>query len=296
MSSSTLNESLPPDIDMESLPSLADSGSSCNGDSGSDKLLSDTSDEESLPESLPSLAKTLDGTLQDDVVEIFSMPRVVPIARAAGLRAELSVDIHNSCDLTKNICRAWLLCQIEARRPRVVISSPPCTMHSQLMFMNMNRMDPADLRERMETAMSLLEFSFQVARMQEAAHRSFVHEHPASATSWRKPCTRTLLAKQSFQTVVFDQCRFGLQSPAGWPLKKPTRFLFCNLPSLAAKFNVRCCCKKALLIPTKTGFERRLHKAILGNEKGVKVSRHAQTYPPALVKALVDVIRVDVCA
>ena len=75
----------------------------------------------------------------------------------------------------------------------------------------------------------LLEFAVQVYREQLAAGRHFLHEHPASASSWAEPCMRRLSSAPGVHEVVGDQCRFGLLSPGEHgepgPAKKPTRFL-----------------------------------------------------------------------
>ena len=154
-------------------------------------------------------------------------------------------------------------------------------------------MKPSVLRQLEEEARLLLGFSLTVGRIQHAAGRSYVHEHPSRATSWKEPDVLAMIEKTNggaepslFKTTTFDMCRFGLRSPRGWPLQKSTRFMFCNLPGLASRFNVKCQCTSSFTV----GQKRVRHRMILGSEDGVKLSRHAQIYPPAMVDALVSVI------
>ena len=79
---------------------------------------------ESLPGDIPGdlgLGHHLDGTIQDDVMEIYSVPRVVPVAIAAGLRGDLSIDLKSGQNLREHIWQDWEMKQIRARRPKVVI-------------------------------------------------------------------------------------------------------------------------------------------------------------------------------
>ena len=50
------------------------------------------------PDHLLCIPPALDGTLQDDLLEVFSEPRVIPLAAAHGLRARVSLDLMNGWD------------------------------------------------------------------------------------------------------------------------------------------------------------------------------------------------------
>ena len=104
--------------------------------------------------------------------------------------------------------------------------------------------------------------------------RGFIFEHPMTARSWMEPLVQDLLARPGVFTVDFAQCRYGLRSPAGNTLKKPTK-LMSNMPSVLAEFSNKVC--------TCEGGHR---GRIEGSELGVRVSTHAQAYPPLMVDAL----------
>ena len=40
----------------------------------------------------------------------------------------------------------------------------------------------------------------------------FLHEHPATAQSWKEPCIQELLKKLGVQRATLDMCCFNLQS------------------------------------------------------------------------------------
>ena len=74
------------------------------------------------------LLRQLDGSIRDDVAEVFCPPRFVPMAKQLGMRASLSVDWLTGYDLRLPEVRRQILIDIEARRPRLVITCAPCTM------------------------------------------------------------------------------------------------------------------------------------------------------------------------
>jgi hypothetical protein len=126
--------------------------------------------------------------------------------------------------------RREALTRVRAQKPYLVIGSPPCTAFCQLnQRFNYKRMRPEKVQRRMVEGRVLLEFAAQVYRLQLAGGRHFVHEHPASASSWAEPCMQRLRCTPGVSEAVGDQCRFGLRSAgehgALGPAKKPTRFL-----------------------------------------------------------------------
>ena len=63
------------------------------------------------------------------------------------------------------------------------------------------------VRRRKVEGCVLLEFAAQVYREQLAAGHHFLHEHPASASSWLEPCIQRLRSMHGVHEVVGDQCR-----------------------------------------------------------------------------------------
>ena len=110
-------------------------------------------------------------------------------------------------------------------QPLVLIGSPPCTDWSALMNLNWDRMDPEKVAERKRIARIHLEFCAKLYKLQHAAGRYFLHEHPDSASSWHEDTFMNLCQLDGVLTVRADQCRYGLttHSPDGkGPAQKPT--------------------------------------------------------------------------
>ena len=76
---------------------------------------------------------------------------------------------------------------------------------------------------------------------------------------------------------TFDQCRFGLLSPAGQPVRKRT-ILYTNCRAIIDKFDGVYCTQD------------HTHDTIQGSQNGKKVSAHCAIYPPALCKALAEAV------
>ena len=149
-------------------------------------------------------------------------------------------------------------------------------MFSSLQKTNKTRI-PADvLSDRMANARVQLAFAMQVCRMQYDGGRGFGFEHPGDATSWQEPCVLDMSGRAGVYIAKFDQCRFGLTSPAGEPLKKRTHVMT-NVKEVLDELDGKFC----NCLPNT-------HRRVSGYEMGVLVSKHSQVYPPPLVLALVD--------
>ena len=124
---------------------------------------------------------------QDDVMEVFSPPRIREHTAAFGLRGDLSADLATGWDLSLEHHRANLLTEIVRRRPKIVFLEPPCTWFSRLLSLNWKHI-PRHLREqRLVASMVLFEFCLLIMRIQLLAGRAFVPEHPQGASSSKRP-------------------------------------------------------------------------------------------------------------
>ena len=70
----------------------------------------------------------------------------------------------------------------------------------------------------------------KIAKLQMSKGAYFLFEHPAHATSWEMPSVKEVFNKKGVNTVIGDQCMYGLVTPnadrsAMVPAKKPTRFV-----------------------------------------------------------------------
>ena len=217
----------------------------------------------------------LDGTQPVDVLEVFGRT-VSAIASRRGL-SSCPFDLKVGKDLSQLEMRSEVFRTIEQRHPKLLVTSPPCTMYSKLQRLwNVKKMSPEEYNRRKAIADEYLQFSHTCNKVQHNAGRSFAHEHPAGASSWKEDSTRAVVTLPGTYNALFDQCQFGLTSPRGTPLKKKTRIL-CNNAQL---FNALhgCNCRRG----------SHTHTRIMGSEDGHRLSTWSENYPPALCNALLD--------
>eukprot|EP00959_Pyramimonas_sp_CCMP1952_P361867 7578519-Pyramimonas_sp.AAC.1 len=77
--------------------------------------------------------KVEEPTVRDDVIEVFSVPRLAQPCATVGLRLVRSMDILNGWDLSKPNVQINCFNEFRARQPRIAVVSPPCTMFSVIM-------------------------------------------------------------------------------------------------------------------------------------------------------------------
>ena len=217
----------------------------------------------------------LDGTQPVDVLEVFGRT-VSATASRRGLRS-CPFDLKVGKDLSQLDMRIEVFRMIEQRRPKLLVTSPPCTMYSKLQRLwNIKRMSPEEYTRRKAIADEYLRFAHTCNKIQHNAGRFFAHEHPAGASSWTEDSTQAVVTLPGTHNALFDQCQFGLTSPRGTPLKKKTRIL-CNSARLFCALN-GCTCRRG----------SHVHKPIMGSENGYRLSTWSENYPPALCNALLD--------
>ena len=222
-----------------------------------------------------SIPRYLDGTQPVDVLEVFGRT-VSAIASRRGL-SSCPFDLKVGKDLSQLEMRIEVFRMIEQRRPKLLVTSPPCTMYSKLQRLwNIKRMPPGEYTRRKAIADEYLWFAHTCNKIQHNAGRSFAHEHPAGASSWTEDSTREVVSLPGTYNALFDQCQFGLTSPRGTPLKKQTRILCNNVRLFNALHG--CKCRRGL----------HTHKPIMGSEDGHRLSTWSEIYPPALCNVLLD--------
>ena len=115
-----------------------------------------------------------------------------------------------------------------------------------------------------------LESAAELAQAQYDDRHYFLLEHPLTAHSWGEAPLRRLARLPGVQSLVLDQCRYGLTAcgPQGTgPAQKPTRFMT-NSPCIARKLSLRC--------PNRVTHDKRHHVHVpLVNGR----ARAAQTHP-----------------
>ena len=105
-------------------------------------------------------------------------------------------------------------------------------------------MDPSVVAKMLEDGRMHLRFCAKLYRRQLRGNRHFLHEHPATAFSWREPEIDALVNDRRTYAVVCDQCQFGLITPSADKKSqelamKPTRFLTSS-SEMAEGLDKRC--------------------------------------------------------
>ena len=183
------------------------------------------------------------------VSEVYSPPKIVTVAQAAGLRGGFSLDLTapdpngQVWDFAKRSCREKARQLMRLQKPYLLIGSPPCTAWSNLQ--NLNKCRPGGkerVAEQQRRARVHLLFCTSLYFEQMAAGRYFLHDHPQSAASWQDKCMMELEAHPMVFETYIDQCAYGLKSKdevGGAPAKKPTKFLT-NSVAIGNELGKRC--------------------------------------------------------
>ena len=95
--------------------------------------------------------------------------------------------------------------------------------------MKHEKMDPLRVEALRKEAVMHLHFMCSIYRMQLDDGRHFLHEHPATATSWNDEWIQKIMNHPKVHSVISDQCEYGLLTPGPGgvptPAKKPTRWM-----------------------------------------------------------------------
>ena len=217
-------------------------------------------------------------TGEGHVSEIYSPPRVAPLAPKYGLKEGYSLDITTGdqegreWDFDKRTNRARARRLIREKRPGLLIASPMCTHFSKLMAFNRTKMGELKYQGLMAKARRHLKFVIELCKEQLAHGGYFLFEHPAGASSWKEPEMTQLLQNPAVKTVICNMCRFGMTSTFqdGSPglVFKPTQFAT-NSEQIARALDKKCLRDHA-------------HAELVGGRAAA-----AQVYPPALCKAII---------
>ena len=166
-----------------------------------------------------------------DITEVSSPPRIAEAAKEVGLIPGDSMDLLTGWDFRKSADRRRAIENIKTQRPFVIVGSPPCTLFTILQGLNKYKLGQkweADFKERKKGAIRHIEFCTAIYRLQSAAGRYWVHEHPESASSWSWMTMVKLHGLPGVIKVRADQFMYGLTTKVGEeekPCKKPTGFL-----------------------------------------------------------------------
>ena len=72
------------------------------------------------------------------------------------------------------------------------------------------------MQEKEKEGEEHLEFCAEQYEAQMARGGHFLHEHPSTARSWKRPCMQRLASRDDVYLVKADPCRYGLMSKYEW--------------------------------------------------------------------------------
>ena len=178
-----------------------------------------------------------------DFAELFSPPRVTPVASQLGLRTDHNqiFDLTAGWDVRRKEHRQRFRDFRRKRKPKMLMESPECKAFTPLRHINHSRMDPEEVRRGVVEGTLMWDFSLENAEAQMKDHLYFGLEHPERAASWSLPQTQSLLQHPDVAVIVFDMCQWGLSVTSDGALsQKPTR-IATNNPWLAIQLaNAQC--------------------------------------------------------
>ena len=168
---------------------------------------------------------------------------------------------------------------IEREDPLFLIGAPPCTVFSSMQNINQKHNMGQQWELKYQEGLTHLEFAVQLYWEQISRGRFFIHEHPATASSWGLPLIQELERHPEAQILTGDMCRWGVTLEKDTSLedatrlvKKPTKWMT-NSPILAKLLQARC-----------NGQHE--HERLEGSSR----TKQAESYPVPLVKAILNKI------
>ena len=230
-------------------------------------------------------AKNIADLAAMDVVEVFSPERMNKEVERFGLRKGIAVDLEEMkpdgserWNLDKDEDFQLLLEILDAEKPWLVTSSPPCTTFSPLRRLSNHKRLKETVEQEEMLGRLRLRRSIRCCKRQARLGGFYLHEHPRDATSWKEGGVEELVNDPNSYLVQSPMCRFGMK------LKNDERELL----------HVR---KETLWLTNSEEIAKELKGVCENDLKGREVHRHvhlvganrakaAQVYPVALVEAV----------
>ena len=151
--------------------------------------------------------------LASHVSEIYSPPRVTGLAKGLGLVPGMVLDLTVNdpdddmpWDFNVERKRNKALKLMFTRRSLLLIGRPMCSSFSRLQNLNWGRMLPSEVTKVKEYGENHIKLALKMYNLQHEMGLYYLHEHPASATSWRREDVQELIKKTGGHKVVSDMC------------------------------------------------------------------------------------------
>ena len=191
--------------------------------------------------------KSIEPTTQVDFVELFNPGNFKAQKGTLIAGGTYDVKVKPSIDLTRASLQEQTRLAIAQEDPLIVIAAPPCTVFSPMQNINQKHHHGPAWEEKYQEGCDLLFFASRCYWDQIERGMFFLHEHPATASSWNMECITELAAHPGVYIVVSDMCRWGMKvrdevpEDASQPylIKKPTKWMT-NCRLLADMLYLRC--------------------------------------------------------
>ena len=211
------------------------------------------------------------------VAEVFSPPRLAPVARSMGFVAK-SFDLVNGFDFRKAAHRDEVKSELRQNPPDLLLVCPPCTNEGGWWHLNSSHMSMAERTQKQRESRLYIKFCCELYEQQISLGRMAVFEHPKGAKTWVYPEVKKLV--QFNHLVKCHMCQYGLKLPKSpWFIRKSTNLLVSHshMRSLG-----RVC-------PGKGDPKHAHHDVIAGHDPSIGlVSRFAGQYTPAFAEAVLQ--------
>ena len=184
------------------------------------------------------------------VAEVYSRPRVTratALLPSLGLLLGFALDLTTTnkkgdqWDFTIESMRQESRAVLAATKPALLIGSPPCTEFCAWQLLNAAKLGwtPAETRRRRAAGEVHVRFCGELYAEQITNWRVFLHEHPDSASSWKLSCIQEILAEDTVDRVIGDQCQYGQATAQGDRLNKAILWIS-NSPAILEQLKRRC--------------------------------------------------------
>lgn len=213
------------------------------------------------------------------VMEVFSPPRFAPIVEERGKRAR-SYDLKTGYDFNHAKDRDQVEEDIKQHRPELLILCPPCTHEGGWFHLNATKMDKWEYLRVRARSRGFIRWCCRLFKLQTSLGGRVVFEHPTGASTWSYPEVQQLCKKHT--TVKLHMRRYHMRLPGSSKLIRKSTRLLTNDDNMQ---------QLGLLCPGNSDPMHCCHDVVKGSAPGVpSVSVFAGQYPPAFVRAVLDVI------
>ena len=175
--------------------------------------------------------------------EVYSPPRITKLIGEMGMRPAWALDLTvvdpddgEPWDFSVPNKRAKAVKLLDRDKPLMLVACPMCGPFSAINNFNYAKMEPKEIKAKLEKAMEHVKFSLDLCLQQYKAGRLFVFEHPTSATSWSTDMLQQMASLEGVYMAKFDFCQLGMTTKDDTgrevPAKKRTTVVT-NSPNLA---------------------------------------------------------------